>query len=128
MDGWERDGGAFCVFENGEAVVDIWGGYADKESRRPWREDTMNVAFSSSKASRYRLWESASLSSFSSPGYGWKRNTTDSLKEPIQYRNSFTIISLSFISSAFIIALTGMFVWSSVCLEKKGGVLEFIAS
>ena len=31
-------------------VVDLWGGYADKESARLWKKDTMNVAFSTTKA------------------------------------------------------------------------------
>ncbi|GMR37408.1 hypothetical protein PMAYCL1PPCAC_07603, partial [Pristionchus mayeri] len=48
--GWERDGAAFAVYQNGELVVDVWGGHADRESHRLWKENTMNVAFSSSKA------------------------------------------------------------------------------
>ncbi|CAJ0585688.1 unnamed protein product, partial [Mesorhabditis spiculigera] len=48
--GWERDGAAFAVYHNGRMVIDIWGGFADFDSCRPWREDTMSIAFSSSKA------------------------------------------------------------------------------
>lgn len=46
---WERGGGAFAVYYKGELVVDLWGGYSDKESGRLWREDTMNIAFSTTK-------------------------------------------------------------------------------
>lgn len=46
---WERGGGAFAVYYQGEKVVDLWGGYADKESIRFWREDTMTIAFSTTK-------------------------------------------------------------------------------
>ncbi|VDL69062.1 unnamed protein product, partial [Nippostrongylus brasiliensis] len=34
----------------GECVVDIWGGFADKESERRWKEDTLQIIFSTSKA------------------------------------------------------------------------------
>ncbi|KAK0394498.1 hypothetical protein QR680_000774 [Steinernema hermaphroditum] len=50
ISGWERDGGALAVYHKGKLVVDLWGGYADKESDRKWKRDTMNIAFSSSKA------------------------------------------------------------------------------
>uniref|UniRef100_A0A0K0G547 Beta-lactamase domain-containing protein n=1 Tax=Strongyloides venezuelensis TaxID=75913 RepID=A0A0K0G547_STRVS len=48
--GWERDGAALTVYHNNEIVVNLWGGYADVSSGRKWKEDTMNIAFSSSKA------------------------------------------------------------------------------
>ncbi|KAK6735173.1 hypothetical protein RB195_018388 [Necator americanus] len=48
--GWERDGAALCVYYQGECVVDIWGGFADRESERRWREDTLQIIFSTSKA------------------------------------------------------------------------------
>ncbi|PAV72631.1 hypothetical protein WR25_21086 [Diploscapter pachys] len=48
--GFERDGAAFCVYYKGECVVDVWGGYADKESDRPWRRDTLQIMFSTTKA------------------------------------------------------------------------------
>ena len=31
-------------------MVDLWGGYADKAAARPWKSDTMAIAFSSTKA------------------------------------------------------------------------------
>ncbi|MGS1018348.1 serine hydrolase domain-containing protein [Allosphingosinicella humi] len=34
-------GGAVCVFKDGEKVVDLWGGWADRPRTRPWREDTI---------------------------------------------------------------------------------------
>ncbi|KAE9554951.1 hypothetical protein FO519_001848 [Halicephalobus sp. NKZ332] len=48
--GWERDGSSISVYYKGKKVVDIWGGYADLQSERRWKKDTMNVAFSSTKA------------------------------------------------------------------------------
>ncbi|EYC13694.1 hypothetical protein Y032_0043g870 [Ancylostoma ceylanicum] len=49
-EGWEREGASFVVYHNGRKVVDLWGGYADKECERLWKKDTLNVAFSSTKA------------------------------------------------------------------------------
>lgn len=42
--------GAACAIEvDGRPVVDLWGGYADGEDRRPWRRDTMVTVFSTTK-------------------------------------------------------------------------------
>ncbi|KHJ86997.1 beta-lactamase [Oesophagostomum dentatum] len=50
LEGWERGGASFVVYHNGRKVVDLWGGYADRDCERLWRRDTLNVAFSSTKA------------------------------------------------------------------------------
>uniref|UniRef100_A0A914UL92 Beta-lactamase-related domain-containing protein n=1 Tax=Plectus sambesii TaxID=2011161 RepID=A0A914UL92_9BILA len=50
QDGWERDGASFVVYHKGKKVVDLWGGYADTASLRKWKEDTISVVFSSTKA------------------------------------------------------------------------------
>uniref|UniRef100_A0A1I7W7G6 Beta-lactamase domain-containing protein n=1 Tax=Heterorhabditis bacteriophora TaxID=37862 RepID=A0A1I7W7G6_HETBA len=50
IDGWEREGASLVVYQKGKKVVDIWGGYADKESGRLWQRDTLNIAFSCTKA------------------------------------------------------------------------------
>ncbi len=42
-------GAACSVYHKGKKVVDLWGGYRDKKSKAPWNEDTMCVAFSSTK-------------------------------------------------------------------------------
>lgn len=42
-------GAAVCAWYRGEKVVDLWGGLADRESERPWDEDTLTVIFSSTK-------------------------------------------------------------------------------
>ena len=47
--GLDTEGAAFALYENSRLVVDLWGGYADRESATKWREDTMSVAFSSTK-------------------------------------------------------------------------------
>ncbi|PIO54450.1 hypothetical protein TELCIR_24188, partial [Teladorsagia circumcincta] len=38
LDGWEAEGASFAVFLKGKKVVDIWGGYADKQAARIWKE------------------------------------------------------------------------------------------
>ena len=30
-------------------MFDMWGGYADPEAERPWRQDTMTMLFSATK-------------------------------------------------------------------------------
>ena len=47
-DGTER-GGSFAVYHRGEPVVDLWGGYADPDSMRPWRGDTVTMLWSCTK-------------------------------------------------------------------------------
>ncbi len=42
-------GGACCVYQDGEKVVDLWGGVRDPESGEPWRRDTMVVVHSATK-------------------------------------------------------------------------------
>ena len=43
-------GASVCISVKGETVVDLWGGVADKASGDPWREDTVSIVFSCSKA------------------------------------------------------------------------------
>ncbi len=47
----ERDelGAAFAATLDGKPVVDLWGGQADRDSRRPWAGDTVQVVFSGTK-------------------------------------------------------------------------------
>ena len=61
--GWERvadtfranfeDGGdlgaACCVYVDGRAVVDLWGGLADRKTNRPWERDTVALVASTTK-------------------------------------------------------------------------------
>ena len=42
-------GAAFALYQDGEKVVDIWGGVADEETGRPWEEDTLQLVFSTTK-------------------------------------------------------------------------------
>ncbi|MFI6513118.1 serine hydrolase domain-containing protein [Streptosporangium sp. NPDC050855] len=46
----EELGAAFAVFVDGEPVVDLWGGTADRRSGRPWERDTPVLAYSCTKA------------------------------------------------------------------------------
>jgi CubicO group peptidase (beta-lactamase class C family) len=43
-------GASFAATVNGELVVDLWGGYADAASTRPWESDTIINVFSTTKA------------------------------------------------------------------------------
>jgi CubicO group peptidase (beta-lactamase class C family) len=42
-------GGACCIYQHGEKVVDLWGGVRDRASGTPWRADTMVVIHSATK-------------------------------------------------------------------------------
>jgi len=42
-------GAAACAWYAGEKVVDLWGGFAHRESERPWTQDTLAVTFSVTK-------------------------------------------------------------------------------
>ena len=42
-------GASACAWFEGERVVDLWGGLADRESGRPWDEDTLAITFSVTK-------------------------------------------------------------------------------
>ena len=42
-------GAAFAAVRDGEPVVDLWGGVADRAAGRAWREDTLQVIFSGTK-------------------------------------------------------------------------------
>jgi len=44
------DVGAACtVYADGEAVVDLWGGLADRAAEKPWQRDTLGITFSTTK-------------------------------------------------------------------------------
>jgi CubicO group peptidase (beta-lactamase class C family) len=42
-------GAAFSAYLDGDLVVDLWGGIADRSSARPWQRDTLQVIFSGTK-------------------------------------------------------------------------------
>ncbi|MEU8248663.1 serine hydrolase domain-containing protein [Nonomuraea sp. NPDC048916] len=46
----EELGAAFAVYLDGELVVDLWGGVADRHTGRAWGEDTPAYAYSCTKA------------------------------------------------------------------------------
>jgi len=45
----EEVGAACTVYHKGKKIVDLWGGYRDKKSKDPWKEDTMVLVFSTTK-------------------------------------------------------------------------------
>jgi CubicO group peptidase (beta-lactamase class C family) len=42
-------GAACCITQDGERVVDLWGGIRNKATGEPWEEDTMVLVFSATK-------------------------------------------------------------------------------
>jgi CubicO group peptidase (beta-lactamase class C family) len=42
-------GAAVCAYVDGQPVLDLWGGLADRAAERPWSEDTIVPVFSSTK-------------------------------------------------------------------------------
>jgi CubicO group peptidase (beta-lactamase class C family) len=42
-------GAAFAVNRGDDLIVDLWGGLADRDSRRPWNQDTLQLIFSGTK-------------------------------------------------------------------------------
>lgn len=42
-------GAAVCVHHQGRVVVDLWGGWADRDAGRPWEHDTLQLMFSATK-------------------------------------------------------------------------------
>ncbi len=42
-------GAACCVYRDGEPVVDVWAGDADRATARPWTRDTIVIVFSCTK-------------------------------------------------------------------------------
>lgn len=42
-------GAAFCLYVDGVKVVDVWGGRADVTTGRPYREDTLQLVYSTTK-------------------------------------------------------------------------------
>jgi CubicO group peptidase (beta-lactamase class C family) len=42
-------GASFAVVRDGEPVVDLWGGVADRATARPWAADTLQILFSGTK-------------------------------------------------------------------------------
>lgn len=42
-------GSGFAVVRDGEVVVDIWGGWANREHTRPWAQDTIVPVYSTTK-------------------------------------------------------------------------------
>lgn len=45
----EHIGAGVCVYHRGRKVVDLWGGLADEDTRRPWLADTMAMSYSTTK-------------------------------------------------------------------------------
>lgn len=42
-------GGALAVYVDGQPVVDVWAGWADRRGQRPWTENTASMVFSATK-------------------------------------------------------------------------------
>ena len=42
-------GASFCVVQDDETVVDLWGGYRDRDCTQPWEKDTLVNVYSTTK-------------------------------------------------------------------------------
>src|SRR5699024_1493565 len=49
FDDGRQIGAALSVWEGERCLVDLWGGYADRQRRTPWEKDTRIVLFSVTK-------------------------------------------------------------------------------
>jgi len=52
IENWSRHGevgAAFCVYQRGERIIDLWGGLRNRATDEPWEEDTMVLVFSTTK-------------------------------------------------------------------------------
>lgn len=45
----KEKGGNFAAYYKGKLVVDLWGGYADRESHQRWKNETLATIFSTTK-------------------------------------------------------------------------------
>ena len=50
LDAGDDLGASVCAMVDGEAVVDVWGGYQDRAKTLPWTRDTICCVYSSGKA------------------------------------------------------------------------------
>ena len=50
FDKYNEIGSSLCVVVDGETAVDIWGGYTNEQRTDEWNNETLSVAFSSTKA------------------------------------------------------------------------------
>ncbi|MFI9488489.1 serine hydrolase domain-containing protein [Promicromonospora sp. NPDC052451] len=50
LDAGPFGGASLAVYQDGELVVDVWGGIADVTAGRPWSRDTMTLAYSCTKS------------------------------------------------------------------------------
>jgi len=50
FDKYQEIGSSVCVVVDGETTVDLWAGYKNNEKTEVWNENTLSVAFSSTKA------------------------------------------------------------------------------
>ena len=42
-------GSSFAVYQDGNAIIDLWGGYSDKEKNTIWEQDTLANVWSTTK-------------------------------------------------------------------------------
>ena len=47
---YKEIGSSLCVFIDGEVVIDLWSGHKNSDRTEEWNENTLSVAFSSTKA------------------------------------------------------------------------------
>lgn len=121
-------GASVCVMLDGEPVVDLWGGVADRGDGRTWQEDTVSVVFSTTKgvtalcahilASRGKLDFAAPVTDYWPEfGQAGKENTTVGML--LSHRAGVPMVSTPLADGAF-------FDWAGMiaALEKERPVWE----
>ena len=89
-------GAALAVLRDGEVLVDLWGGHADRELGRPWVEDTLGVVFSCTKglmAACYLLLEDRGLD-LDQPLRTWwpELKSTGTLRQLLNHRVGLSVL------------------------------------
>lgn len=69
-------GASFCAFHQGTKIVDLWGGFTDREMTQQWQADTLVNIYSTTKGPALRLPFSSTLPT----GYGSMQTRPSSIK------------------------------------------------
>ncbi len=89
-------GAAISVVRDGEVLVDLWGGQADREAGRPWVDDTLSVVFSCTKglmAACFLVLEDRGLD-LDAPIRTWwpELRSTASLRQLLNHRAGLSVL------------------------------------
>src|ERR1700754_1407100 len=104
-------GASVCVRIDGEPVVDLWGGVADRATGREWERDTVSVVFSTTKGvtslcahmllARGKLELAAPVSAYW-PGYAQRGKDGTTVGMVLAHRAGVTLLSEPLADGAFL--------------------------